>query len=306
MAISTPNPEILPQNPFTGLDDELEARWRDMSPAEWLPFLEAEAHYLIACGRDEDRVWKGFELSSRNAVTSPSRGFYRVESGSRAYALDQTWRCNCLDQTHRHVTCKHSFAAIILSRAMNRFAAIYQKENKVNEPEHEYGEWDRPWPGGDDESTIPEHPQWIIEAAAHFGCHPAEVLSRLAALKHGPHNGSAPTPDSRATPSHTEAPYSANIKAISPEGFEVMITMRRGTGEERAFFSDLNKLQAWLKRNEYRSTGRSSQPAGDASGEPEFKPCPIHSVNMKRRKGRNGFFYSHQLADESWCSGKEK
>jgi hypothetical protein len=162
MAISTSNPAIVPQNPFTGLDEELTERWNDMEPAEWLPFLEAEAHRMIATGDDETRVWKGFDLCTQNAVTSPSRGFYRVESGKRAYTIDQSWGCNCLDQTHRQVTCKHAFAAMILSRAMNKFAAVFRpavadaKEQKVNE-------YDKPFPGETPRSMTEDEIRRVFE-----------------------------------------------------------------------------------------------------------------------------------------------
>jgi len=322
MAISTPNPEILPQNPFTGLDEHLATRWSAMEPAEWLPFLEAEAHRLIATDNCEERVWKAFELCSQNAVTSPSRGFYRVESGKRAYTIDQSWGCNCLDQVHRKVTCKHAFAAMILSRAMNSFAQLFrQKEDKVNE-------FDKPFPGENPRHMSTEEVKSMIaladarsidldEAFTQFQYECGErlvppsremlahFLPGLNGHRHDPPEASHPGP----TFSHTEAPYSANIKAISPAGFDVMITMRRGIGEEKDFFTGLSKLQEWLVQKGYSPTGKGhvkSDASAGPSDEPEFKTCPIHNAKMKRRKGRSGIFYSHQLADESWCNGREK
>lgn len=46
-------------------------------------------------------------------------------------------------------------------------------------------------------------------------------------------------------------------------------------------------------------------PTGDKSI-PDVENCPIHGVTMYGKEGKYGKFYSHKLADGTWCNGKPK
>ena len=110
-----------------------------------------------------------------------------------------------------------------------------------------------------------------------------------------------------------EAPGSMNIRFASSLGFEYMLTVRsfkeQGAGTDLlgmipAIETKLGKLEC---KPIFGKNGPKAAPQDVAPGEdPAEKACPIHDVMMKRRTNAGGSWYSHKLADDSWCNGGEK
>jgi len=111
-----------------------------------------------------------------------------------------------------------------------------------------------------------------------------------------------------------EAPGSMNIRFASSLGFEYMLTVRsfkeQGAGINLlgmipAIETKLGKLEC--KPIFGRNNSAAKAPAQDTEpGEdPAEKACPVHNVMMKRRTNDKGSWYSHKLADDSWCNGGE-
>ena len=111
-----------------------------------------------------------------------------------------------------------------------------------------------------------------------------------------------------------EAPASASVRC-QIEGFEWLITIRGFETDGTAGRTLIEKIkpvnEAIIKMGGgpiFGRNGGKATPTGDvAPGEdPAEKACPIHNVMMKRRTNEKGSWYSHKLADDSWCNGGEK
>lgn len=102
---------------------------------------------------------------------------------------------------------------------------------------------------------------------------------------------------------HTEAPASFNVKAISPQGFDIMLTLRANdTGE---LLGRIEKALAWLIKHKFTPTSARSS-GGGANGpsansgngkqkyctekrdDPGF--CPVHGKEMKRSQHHPGYY----------------
>jgi len=113
-----------------------------------------------------------------------------------------------------------------------------------------------------------------------------------------------------------EAPASASVRC-SVEGFEWLITIRGFETDGTAGRQLLTKIKAVNEEIVkmggapiYGKNGPATAPAAapdvDPNEDPSEKPCPVHNVMMKKRSGPSGTWYSHKLADGTWCNGKEK
>jgi hypothetical protein len=112
---------------------------------------------------------------------------------------------------------------------------------------------------------------------------------------------------------HNEAPFSANVKVISPNGYPWMLTVRQESAEE--FVAQLERTENWLIRKEWapdlwrkpanKKQLELQQASREASGEAEQDEtwCPIHQASMTRREKHGEVWYSHKAGDV-WCNGK--
>ena len=119
------------------------------------------------------------------------------------------------------------------------------------------------------------------------------------------------------TPQMPEAPASLNIR-FSMNQFECLLTLRNfepdGFSAASKLVSGLPKvLEALYKKGAqpiFGKNGPVTQPTQAKQEEsepdelPKEKPCPIHNVMMKLRTGQGGHWYSHKLADGTWCKGE--
>jgi hypothetical protein len=109
-----------------------------------------------------------------------------------------------------------------------------------------------------------------------------------------------------------EMPFSANVRALDPYGFEWQFTTRAVTAS--GFSNRVEMMQKFLTDNNFIPTGASPHTAfatpshAADEAEPEGEPdrpdwCPIHHVTMKSRTRDGQTWYSHKVGDE-WCRGK--
>jgi hypothetical protein len=73
----------------------------------------------------------------------------------------------------------------------------------------------------------------------------------------------------------------------------------------------MGTMLAWLHSKGFKPTRNSpnlvtpNTPAVVApNGHPDAKICAIHNAQMKRREREGQVWYSHKLADDSWCKGE--
>jgi len=103
-----------------------------------------------------------------------------------------------------------------------------------------------------------------------------------------------------------------NVRFATQQGYDYLLTVRsfKEEGAGSALLATIPTIEGKLAELECKPIfGKGSKAAAQetAPGEdPAEKPCPIHDVMMKRRSGATGTWYSHKLADGSWCNGGEK
>ena len=122
------------------------------------------------------------------------------------------------------------------------------------------------------------------------------------------------------TGTFAEAPASFNVRMQSPDGFDCMLTLRATSGAE--LLPKVGQVIEWAKANGYKPTvngyGRNGHGNGHTTPKPEadgdaltdekgkrYRVCEIHQARMYAKTGKDGqTWYSHQLADGTWCKGK--
>lgn len=105
--------------------------------------------------------------------------------------------------------------------------------------------------------------------------------------------------------SHSEAPYSFNLKAYDSSGFDVMFTIRDEDGTR--FMTRVNRLREWLIEAGYtphRGAVPSVSPASNGNGhatDPNATACEYHGAMKRSTKVAGGWFCSSKMADGSYC-----
>ncbi len=142
------------------------------------------------------------------------------------------------------------------------------------------------------------------------------------------------------TQAFAEAPASFNVKLVSPDGYDCMMTLRGASGAE--LLPKVEQVLEWAKSHGYRPTanGRGNPSRGGSNGHPEqggsnptkggsnshteaqaksddpdvltdergksYKVCEVHQARMYAKTGKGGqVWYSHPLASGEWCKGKK-
>jgi hypothetical protein len=118
---------------------------------------------------------------------------------------------------------------------------------------------------------------------------------------------------------YREAPASWNVKYKTAAGYDAMLTLRGETGKEL-----LDKAEAvltWLQQHEcsplpsWNSKANNGHHNGNNNGngkaevtsEPKAEDvCPVHNATMRKYTKGDQCWFSHKLADGSWCNGKAK
>lgn len=113
----------------------------------------------------------------------------------------------------------------------------------------------------------------------------------------------APNPTPAPQNGHAEAPASFNVKARSPEGFDIMLTLRANdTGE---LLGRIEKALAWLTTHKFTPTsarnsggGGNGPSANSGDGKQKYCDhkqdgpgfCPVHGKEMKKSKHHPGYY----------------
>lgn len=110
-----------------------------------------------------------------------------------------------------------------------------------------------------------------------------------------------PTP----TVNYQEAPASWNTKYLDPSGFECQLTLRSSSGADL-----LKKASVALAALAAAGcTPASYKPAngnGKAQEHPDMMVCELHNAEMKKHEKDGQVWYSHKLADGTYCKGGKK
>lgn len=100
---------------------------------------------------------------------------------------------------------------------------------------------------------------------------------------------------------YTESPASWNTRYIDASGFECQLTLRAESGAEllkRASAALLALVNSGCVpvANNHNGNNHNS----------DLKVCELHNAEMKRHEKDGAVWYSHKLADGSYCKGGKK
>ena len=107
----------------------------------------------------------------------------------------------------------------------------------------------------------------------------------------------APQPGS-APVQWTEAPASATLRVVTPQGYEILLTNRANTMS--LLLGQLAALETWLSEHNWTPapTRTAAAPAAQAQqGEGDAPLCPTHGKPMRQGKG-GGWFCPVKVADD--------
>jgi len=284
----------------------------------------AEAAEALRPQPDEDRLRKALTLAQDGHVTLEDDGFATVESHGKHYEVQADGRCACPDAQHRGATCKHALAVQIhdLASAGLRPGGDHRQAPTAapsvppprasQAPAHRSAAWqvhEAPLSTclklrlGPCEWTHTVRASDETELRARFSAFQTlvhemaaelntlalqleashltlrEALERQRAEAHAAPPAPAPPPAAPAAPA-----------ALSQPDLQVLLQQA---------------LQQALAAANGHGTPPPAPPSSSPAAAPERPPlCPLHHVAMELRQNQRGSWWSHRLADGTYCKGK--
>jgi len=98
----------------------------------------------------------------------------------------------------------------------------------------------------------------------------------------------------------TEAPASVTVK-VNLRGHDVLFTLRDVSG--RALLDKLGPVLDKLAELGATPVGNGNGHGNGAGHGAETRVCQIHNAEMRKREKDGQVWYSHKLADGSYCRG---
>jgi hypothetical protein len=317
--VSHPNPTAQAQAiaDLTGYEDAATLRWQQacVQAANTLTALPNGRYVHVRM----ERIRQGLELAQRGAVTLPEDGedlSAVVRSGSNLYQVDtRLLTCTCADYQKHLQACKHLLAAEIHTGALG--LAGYT-EVPLNPPAPE------PALNTSLPPAAPTTASWPISEA------PASLNIKLKVgnmeLMYTMRDVDDLKLQRRATMS---LPWLQEIlhgceAHLEARQQEAERSRQQAEEERQAQARSLDEqiaaaVAAAMKAQASSNNGHSPQPRTAAAphqpseaerlaSAPDHKPgwCPTHQVTMRWHEGnaRGPGWFSHQLADGSYCKGK--
>jgi len=272
----------------------------------------AQAAETLRGQHDEDRLRKALTLAQDGHVILEDDGYATVESRGKHYQVQADGSCECPDAQHRDATCKHTLAVQIhyLASAGLR-------------------------PGGDHRQAPPAVPSAPSPRAsqppachsAAWDVHEAPVSScfkiRVGAFE-WTHTMRASEDAELHTRVHAFVPtFRAVVAALDAlqaerEAAKAAPMPRPPAPTPPAPALPQVDLQTLLQQAVQQALAAQGSPNGQAPGTPPpaapstgtaaanggVPVCPLHHVAMELRTNERGSWWSHRLADGSYCKGK--
>jgi hypothetical protein len=261
---------------------------------------------------DPERLSKALALAQGGHVALADDGYALVTSGTKRYQVQADGVCDCPDSQHRGAPCKHVLAVLIHARA---------QELVVPSPAPPAAAVRTPAPAPT--PTKPTRPAKPRPSAA-WDVHEAPVSScfkiRVGAFEW--------THTMRAT---DDAELHTRVQAFVPTFREVVAALDALQAEREAAKAapvplppapatpapalpqaDLQALvQQAVQQVRAATNGPATPPpqAPPSTGPAQPTPppegwCALHQVQMELRSNERGSWWSHRLADGSYCKGK--
>jgi SWIM zinc finger len=253
---------------------------------------------------DPERLTKALALAQGGHVALDDDGYAIVTSGAKRYQVQAEGICDCPDYQHRGTPCKHVLAVLIHTKAQTLAAPRPSPAPAASAPA---------------KPTRPPKPRH----SAAWDVHESPVSScfkiRLGAFEW--------THTMRAT---DDAELHTRVQAFVPTFREIVAALDALQAERDATKAapavpaqppaapatrpqtDLQALvQQAVQQALAAANGQATPPpqAPPANGPAQAAPppegwCALHQVQMELRSNERGSWWSHRLADGSYCKGK--
>ena len=276
-----------------------DARWQHA-----VAQVGAHLHAKLRVEALPERMQKALELVRATAVTLHVNGSASVQSGTQTYTLAPD--CPCADAKHRTELCKHALAVELHRRAL----AVFHGEAPALAPSPAAAGVALP-PAAP--STPASHAWDVHEAPASAcvkfrvgtmelmytlrGVDDAELQRRMtatlptlqelmAACEARAAQRLAERDAAQALPVPPPASAPADLQALLQQAVQHALSAQAANGQAQ-------------------STPPPVPPSNGLAAAPEGPPlCPLHHVVMELRQNQRGSWWSHRLADGSYCKGK--
>ena len=262
-----------------------------------------------------ERMRKALELVGANAVTLQADGTASVQSGKQTYPLAPD--CPCADAKHRAELCKHALAVELHRRALALFhgtAGELPPAPAAPSPSQPAAAKALPLAALPTAPSAPASNAWDVHEAPASACFKFRVgtMELLYTLR-----------------GIDDAELQRRITATLPtlqdviEACEERAAQRAAAREAQAAQAqqapaaavpqaDLQALiQQAVQQALAAANGHATPPpqAPPANGQAQSAPtpegwCALHQVPMELRSNERGSWWSHRLADGSYCKGK--
>jgi cell division septum initiation protein DivIVA len=270
----------------------------------WQRFC-AQATEALRAQHDPERLTKALALAQGGQVALEDDGYALVTSGTKRYQVQADGTCDCPDFQHRSAPCKHVLAVLIHARAQELVAPSQAKASALAAPSA---------PAKPTRPAKPRHSAaWDVHEAPVSSC----FKIRVGAFEW--------THTMRAT---DDAELHTRVQAFVPTFREIVAALDVLQAEREAAkaapatlapqpASTPANVQALIQQavqqalaaqatGQAPSTPPPAAPSGTgtaaATGGTPF--CHVHQVAMELRSNERGSWWSHRLADGSYCKGK--
>jgi hypothetical protein len=256
-----------------------------------------------------ERLSKALALAQGGFVALADDGYATVTSGAKRYQVQADGTCDCPDYQHRGTPCKHVLAVLIHARAQELVAPSPT-------PPAAAASTPAPAPTKPTRQAKPRHSAaWDVHEAPVSSC----FKIRVGAFEW--------THTMRAT---DDAELHTRVQAFVPTFRDIVAALDALQAEREAAKAapavpaqppaapatlpqaDLQALvqqavQQALAAANGQATPPPQAPPSNGTAQPAPTPegwCALHQVQMELRNNERGSWWSHRLADGSYCKGK--
>ncbi len=265
-----------------------------------------------------ERMRKALDLVRANAVTLHADGSASVQSGKQTYTLAPD--CPCADAKHRTELCKHTLAVELHRRALAVLQGPAAEPAPASSPTPAAPSASLPAAAAAPPPAVPSAPSapassaWNVQEAPASACFKFRVgtMELLYTLR-GVDDVELQRRITATLPTLQEVIEAceerAAQRAAAREAHAAQAQQAPAAAVPQADLQAL--LQQAVQQALAAANGQATPPpqAPPANGQAQPAPtpegwCALHQVPMELRTNERGSWWSHRLADGSYCKGK--
>lgn len=256
-----------------------------------------------------ERMRKALELVGANAVTLQADGTASVQSGKQTYTLAPD--CPCADAKHRAELCKHALAVELHRRAL----ALFQSTAAELPPPAEPVPAPAAAPAAATPLAAPSTPAsraWSVTEAPASACFKFRVgTMELMYTLRGIDDTELQRRITATLPTLQEVIEACEERAAQRAAAREAAQAQQAPAAAGPQADLQALLQQAVQQALAAANGQATPPpqAPPANGQAQPAPtpegwCALHQVPMELRSNERGSWWSHRLADGSYCKGK--